>query len=118
MKRLLIFLAFVWFGLSLSLKAEEAVIDSLYWSEASREVEERNYEEAARTYVKLIEKGDSLFRVYAIDRVEDMREKYSIDELELQSFMEAYFYYYPVSCYSDFGWFPLFRKREAKAYSV
>ena len=85
MKRLLIFLAFVWFGLSLSLKAEEAVIDSLYWSEASREVEERNYEEAARTYVKLIEKGDSLFRVYAIDRVEDMREKYSIDELELQN---------------------------------
>ena len=85
MKRLLIFLAFVWFGLSLSLKAEEAVIDSLYWSEANREVEERNYEEAARTYVKLIEKGDSLFRVYAIDRVEDMREKYSIDELELQN---------------------------------
>ncbi len=85
MKRLLIFLAFVWFGLSLSLKAEEAVIDSLYWSEASREMEERNYEEAARTYVKLIEKGDSLFRVYAIDRVEDMREKYSIDELELQN---------------------------------
>lgn len=85
MKRLLIFLAFVWFGLSLSLKAEEAVIDSLYWSEASREMEERNYEEAARIYVKLIEKGDSLFRVYAIDRVEDMREKYSIDELELQN---------------------------------
>lgn len=85
MKRLLIFLAFVWFGLSLSLKAEEAVIDSLYWSEASREMEERNYEEAARTYVKLIEKGDSLFRVYAVDRVEDMREKYSIDELELQN---------------------------------
>lgn len=85
MKRLLIFLAFVWFGLSLSLKAEEAIIDSLYWSEASREMEERNYEEAARTYVKLIEKGDSLFRVYAVDRVEDMREKYSIDELELQN---------------------------------
>lgn len=85
MKRLLIFLAFVWFGLSLSLKAEEAVIDSLYWSEASREMEERNYEEAARIYVKLIEKGDSLFRVYAVDRVEDMREKYSIDELELQN---------------------------------
>ena len=85
MKRLLIFLAFVWFGLSLSLKAEEAIIDSLYWSEASREMEERNYEEAARIYVKLIEKGDSLFRVYAVDRVEDMREKYSIDELELQN---------------------------------
>lgn len=48
-------------------------------------MEERNYEEAARIYVKLIEKGDSLFRVYAVDRVEDMREKYSIDELELQN---------------------------------
>lgn len=46
---------------------------------------EGEYEDAAHLYSKMIVIGDSLFRVYAGERVEDMRKDYPIDELELQN---------------------------------
>ena len=85
MKRL-ISLAFVLFGLSfLPLDAEEVGGDSLYWLDAEQKMERGDYEEAAKEYSKLIERSDSLFRTCTVDRVEDMRKKYSIDELEWQA---------------------------------
>ena len=46
---------------------------------------EGEYEDAAHLYSKMIVIGDSLFRVYTGERVEDMRKDYPIDELELQN---------------------------------
>ena len=46
---------------------------------------EGEYEDAAHLYSKMIVIGDSLFRVYAGERVEDMRKDYPIDDLELQN---------------------------------
>lgn len=48
-------------------------------------MEEEEYKDAARIYSEMIVLGDSLFRVYTGERVEDMRKDYTIDELELQN---------------------------------
>lgn len=85
MKRLLLLLAFIGSGLPLSLHAQEVIVDSLLWADAEQKMADEDYEGAAEVYGKLIEKGDSLFRVYAGEQVEDMQKKYSVDELELQN---------------------------------
>ena len=48
-------------------------------------MEEEEYKDAARIYSEMIVLGDSLFRVYTGERVEDMRKDYTVDELELQN---------------------------------
>lgn len=68
-----------------SLCAEEVIVDSLYWQNAEQKMEEEEYKDAARIYSEMIVLGDSLFRVYTGERVEDMRKDYTIDELELQN---------------------------------
>jgi hypothetical protein len=83
MKLLIILLIFVLSGLPSSLCAEEVIVDSLYWQNAEQKMGE--YEDAAHLYSKMIVIGDSLFRVYTGERVEDMRKDYPIDELELQN---------------------------------
>ena len=50
-----------------------------------QKMEEEEYKDAARIYSEMIVLGDSLFRVYTGERVEDMRKDYTIDELELQN---------------------------------
>ena len=85
MKLLIILLIFVLSGLPSSLCAEEVIVDSLYWQNAEQKMGEGEYEDAAHLYSKMIVIGDSLFRVYTGERVEDMRKDYPIDELELQN---------------------------------
>jgi len=85
MKLLILLLIFVLSGLPSSLCAEEVIVDSLYWQNAEQKMGEGEYEDAAHLYSKMIVIGDSLFRVYAGERVEDMRKDYPIDELELQN---------------------------------
>ena len=85
MKLLIILLIFVLSGLPSSLCAEEVIVDSLYWQNAEQKMGEGEYEDAAHVYSKMIVIGDSLFRVYTGERVEDMRKDYPIDELELQN---------------------------------
>ena len=85
MKLLIILLIFVLSGLPSSLCAEEVIVDSLYWQNAEQKMGEEEYEDAAHLYSKMIVIGDSLFRVYTGERVEDMRKDYPIDELELQN---------------------------------
>ena len=80
MKLLILLLIFVLSGMPSSLCAEEVIVDSLYW-----QMEEEEYKDAARIYSEMIVLGDSLFRVYTGERVEDMRKDYTIDELELQN---------------------------------
>ena len=84
-KLLIILLIFVLSGLPSSLCAEEVIVDSLYWQNAEQKMGEGEYEDAAHLYSKMIVIGDSLFRVYTGERVEDMRKDYPIDELELQN---------------------------------
>ena len=85
MKLLIILLIFVLSGLPSSLCAEEVIVDSLYWQNAEQKMGEGEYEDAAHLYSKMIVIGDSLFRVYTGERVEDMRKDYPIDEMELQN---------------------------------
>ena len=85
MKLLILLLIFVLSGLPSSLCAEEVIVDSLYWQNAEQKMEEEEYKDAARIYSEMIVLGDSLFRVYTGERVEDMRKDYTIDELELQN---------------------------------
>ena len=85
MKLLIILLIFVLSGLPSSLCAEEVIVESLYWQNAEQKMGEGEYEHAAHLYSKMIVIGDSLFRVYTGERVEDMRKDYPIDELELQN---------------------------------
>lgn len=67
-------------------------------------MEEEEYKDAARIYSEMIVLGDSLFRVYTGERVEDMRKDYTIDELELQNsaqqkrLLQLSFYHYPIPC--------------------
>lgn len=86
-RRLLLFI-FAWFGLAGKVCAEEAVIDSAYWNRAEQRLLQGDYKGAAPLYAKLIDMGDSLFRIYAGEKVEDMRKEYSINELELQNSMQ------------------------------
>ena len=85
MKLLILLLIFVLSGMPSSLCAEEVIVDSLYWQNAEQKMEEEEYKDAARIYSEMIVLGDSLFRVYTGERVEDMRKDYTIDELELQN---------------------------------
>lgn len=57
--------------------------DSINWHRAEQKMQEKDFQDAALTYKELITKGDSLFVDYAGRHVEDMREQYSIDELDL-----------------------------------
>ena len=74
---------------SLTVIHASVIIDSLYWSQAEEKMKEGAYGDSADLYDELISKGDSLFRVYTGEKVEDLREKYSIDELELQKNIRA-----------------------------
>ena len=81
-------------------------------------MEEEEYKDAARIYSEMIVLGDSLFRVYTGERVEDMRKDYTIDELELQNsaqqkrLLQLSF----IPCRFFIGWFFLSEKgREAVA---
>lgn len=85
MGKLLFFWLFALTLLSSSLYAEEVAGDSVLWQRATQEMAAGEYEEAARSYCRMITKADSLFRVYAGQHVEDMRKVYSVDELEMQS---------------------------------
>ena len=85
MKRLLLFLIFALSGLSSSLYAEKVIMDSVCWQSAEQKLKAEEYEEAAQLYSELKVKADSLYRVYTGQRVEDMRNEYPIDELELQN---------------------------------
>ena len=85
MKRLLLFLIFALAGLSSSLYAEKVIVDSVCWQSAEQKLKAGEYEEAAQLYSELKGKADSLYRVYTGQRVEDMRNEYPIDELELQN---------------------------------
>ena len=85
MKLLILLLIFVLSGMPSSLCAEEVIVDSLYWQNAEQKMEEEEYKDAARIYSEMIVLGDSLFRIYTGERVEDMRKDYTIDELELQN---------------------------------
>lgn len=85
MKRLLLLCLFALSGFASSLSAGEAIVDSAYWESAGQKMEAGEYEEAARLYSKMKVMADSLFRVYAGERVEDMRKEYPVDELELQN---------------------------------
>ena len=85
MKLLILLLIFVLSGMPSSLCAEEVIVDSLYWQNAEQKMEEEEYKDAARIYSEMIVLGNSLFRIYTGERVEDMRKDYTIDELELQN---------------------------------
>ena len=76
MKLLILLLIFVLSGMPSSLCAEEVIVDSLYWQNAEQKMEEEEYKDAARIYSEMIVLGDSLFRVYTGERVEDMRKDY------------------------------------------
>ena len=75
-------------GLSVSLASEKWAVDSINWHRAEQKMQEKDFQDAALTYKELITKGDSLFVDYAGRHVEDMREQYSIDELDLQNGMQ------------------------------
>lgn len=85
MKLLFLFIVLALSGLPSSLCAEEIIVDSLHWQNAEQKMGEKEYKDAARIYSKMIVIGDSLYRVYVGERVEDMRKDYTIDELELQN---------------------------------
>lgn len=84
MKSILFFILFSCLGISyMQLHAQEP--DSLHWQKADREYAEGKYKEAVSLYLELIEEGDSIFADINKRQVEDLRERYSIDEVELQS---------------------------------
>ena len=88
MKQLILSGMFVVCGLSVSLASEKWAVDSINWHRAEQKMQEMDFQDAALTYKELITKGDSLFVDYAGRHVEDMREQYSIDELDLQNGMQ------------------------------
>ncbi len=88
MKQLILSGMFVVCGLSVSLASEKWAVDSINWHRAEQKMQEKDFQDAALTYKELITKGDSLFVDYAGRHVEDMREQYSIDELDLQNGMQ------------------------------
>ena len=88
MKQLILSGMFVVCGLSVSLASEKWAVDSINWHRAEQKMQEKDFQDAALTYKELIMKGDSLFVDYAGRHVEDMREQYSIDELDLQNGMQ------------------------------
>lgn len=78
------FVILVCWVVSSAVVSADVIIDSLYWTQAEEKMQAGAYEDAADLYDKLILKGDSLFGAYADEMVEDLRKKYSIDELKLQ----------------------------------
>ena len=88
MKQLILSGMLVVCGLSVSLASEKWAVDSINWHRAEQKMQEKDFQDAALTYKALITKGDSLFVDYAGRHVEDMREQYSIDELDLQNGMQ------------------------------
>lgn len=85
MKRLLLFWLVALAGLWSPLHAEETKADSAYWHSAGQKMDAGDYEDAARIYVEMIARQDSMFRVYTGERVEDMRKQYPVDEVEFQN---------------------------------
>lgn len=85
MKYFLILLCLSYFGSQTSFGADIILSDSLCWVRAEQQMEAGEYENAAKLYNGLFAVEDSLFKVYAGEKAEDLREKYSIDELELEN---------------------------------
>lgn len=88
MKRFILFCLLTLSGLLSSLYAGEAIVDSAYWENARQKMEAGEYEDAARLYSEMITISDSLFRQYTGEQVEDMRKIYTVDELELQNYVQ------------------------------
>lgn len=63
-------------------------MDSAHWENARQKMEAGEYEDAARLYSEMIKMSDSLFRQYTGEQVEDMRKIYTVDELELQNYVQ------------------------------
>lgn len=88
MKRFILFCLLTLSGLLSSLYAGKAIVDSAYWENARQKMEAGEYEDAARLYSEMITISDSLFRQYTGEQVEDMRKIYTVDELELQNYIQ------------------------------